>query len=232
MRVGKETSEEFWTIKGLKSGCLLSPILFCIYIAGLEEDFRIRNIGGVKIVMVRLWSLAYADDLVLLAENRVALNHMIGTLRSFSKNRKMILSEEKTNVLVFNRGRNSKKEKWVWEGKELEEVRTFKYLGFTFNRERNYNDHLKELAKKGITAAKKVWGLGEKRCRNDFKRRKMLFNYLVKRVMAYRCELWGWKDRKDLEKIQTDYYRWVLKLDICTPRYIIFEETKVDKIKI
>ena len=82
-------------------------------------------------------------------------------------------------------------------------MRTFKYLGFTFNREGNYNDHLKELAKKGTTVAKKLWGLGENRCRNDFKRRKMLFNYLVKSVMAYGCELWEWKERKELEKIQT-----------------------------
>ena len=95
VRVGKETSEEFWTIKGLKQGCVLSPILFCMYIAGLEEKFRIRNMGGVKIGKVRLWSLAYADDLVLLTDNRVALNDMIGTLRIFLKNRKMILSEEK-----------------------------------------------------------------------------------------------------------------------------------------
>ena len=105
MRVGEETSEEFWTIKGLKQGCVLSPILFCIYIARLEEDFRIRNIGGVKIGKVRLWSMAYADDLVLLAENRVALNDMIGTLRIFLKNRKMILSREKASFSIQRGGK-------------------------------------------------------------------------------------------------------------------------------
>ena len=51
-------------------------------------------------------------------------------------------------------------------------------------------------------------------------------------VMAYGCEIWSWKEQKGLEKIQMDYYRWVLRLDFCTPRYIIYEETKVEILKI
>ena len=232
VRVEGDFSEEFWTVKGLKQGCVLSPILFCIYIAGLEEDCKKRNVGGVKIGEKRLWSLAYADDLVLLAENREALVDMLDTLKKFLKSRKMILSEEKTKVLVFNRGRRSKKERWIWEGKELEEVRCFKYLGFTFNREGNYKDHIKDVQKKGMTAAKRTWGLGENRCKNDFARRRMLFSYLVRSVMEYGCEIWGWKERKELEKIQMDYYRWILRLDFNTPRHIMYEEIKVDKMKI
>ena len=91
---------------------------------------KMRNVGGVKIGNVRIWSLAYADDLVLLASNREALNDMLGTLSRFLKKRSLILSEEKTKVLVFNMGKNSKKEKWFWNGNELEEVRSLKYLSF------------------------------------------------------------------------------------------------------
>ncbi|OXU31213.1 hypothetical protein TSAR_007787, partial [Trichomalopsis sarcophagae] len=58
----------------------------------------------------------------------------------------------------FNRGRNSKKEKWPWGGKEFEETQSFKYLGFTFNGEGNYKEHISELAKKGIVKQqKKTW---------------------------------------------------------------------------
>ena len=35
VRVGEDFWEEFWTVKGLTQGCVLSPILFCIFIAGL-----------------------------------------------------------------------------------------------------------------------------------------------------------------------------------------------------
>ncbi|XP_023247685.1 prostatic spermine-binding protein-like [Copidosoma floridanum] len=47
---GKEgLSVEIWIKMGLRQGCLLSPALFCLYIAGLEEDFRARGVGGVLI---------------------------------------------------------------------------------------------------------------------------------------------------------------------------------------
>ena len=84
VRAEEGLSEEFWTTKGLRQGCILSPILFCLYIAGLEERYENRNIGGTVVGNKRIWSLAYADDLVILAENREALLDMCDTL-SFSE---------------------------------------------------------------------------------------------------------------------------------------------------
>ena len=60
----------------------------------------------------------------------------------------------------------------------------------------------------------------------------MLFQYLVKSVMEYGVEIWGWEEIKDFEKIKTDYFRWVLGLDFCTPRYIVYKETENNKLKI
>ena len=81
----------------------------------------------------------------------------------------------------------------------MEEVKTFKYLGFIINAEGNYKDHIKELKKKGVAAAKAVWGLGERACRYDINRRNMLFCYLVRSVIEYGVEIWGWEERKDLK---------------------------------
>ena len=88
--------------------------------------------------------------------------------------------------------------------------KSFKYLGFIFNDQGNYKEHLSELRRKGVAAAKKIWGLGEIKRKDDFQIGKMLFSYLVRSVMLYGVEIWGWVERKKLEKIQSDYYRWVL----------------------
>jgi len=45
-------------------------------------------------------------------------------------------------------------------------------------------------------------------------------------------ELWGWQERKELEKIMLDYVRWIFKLDFCTPRYIITRELGIEKLRI
>jgi len=53
----------------------------------------------------------------------------------------------------------------------------------------NYKEHIKELVRKGKMAVRKVWDLRERICRNDFKRRWMLFRYLVQSVMEYGVEV-------------------------------------------
>lgn len=49
VRIGERKSEEFWTRKGLRQGCPMSPspMLFNIYIMDLEEEMRKEQIGGV-----------------------------------------------------------------------------------------------------------------------------------------------------------------------------------------
>lgn len=44
---------------------------------------------------------------------------------------------------------------------------------------------IKELKKNGNVVLKQVWGLGERRFRDDFEKRMMLFTYLVLEVIMY-----------------------------------------------
>lgn len=72
----------------------------------------------------------------LLAKNKKALLEMMAIFKRFCKNRDLKLNTEKTKILVFNRKKKEKMERWKW-GKEVieeESVQNFKYLGFTFNR--------------------------------------------------------------------------------------------------
>lgn len=54
-----------------------------------------------------------------------------------------------------------RKEVWKWGKESIEEVQEFKYLGFTLSRRGDYEEHIRELGRKGRIAARKVWGLGE-----------------------------------------------------------------------
>jgi len=105
-------------------------------------------------------------------------------------------------------------------------------LGFTFNRKGNYKDHIRELCRKGRIAASRVWGLGERICKDDFSRRWVLYSYLVQSVMSYGVEIWGWEEKKELKNVMLDYVRWIFRLDFCTPRYIMMKELGLEKLKI
>lgn len=59
-----------------------------------------------------------------------------------------------------------------------------------------------------------------------------IFDSLVKSIMLYAAEVWGWKEEEKLEKLQVKFIKWTLRLDFNTPTYIVLEETKTDKIRI
>jgi len=154
VRTNEGMSESFETKKGVRQGCALSPLLFNMYMIGLEHRFKNRKIGGVEVGCERVWNLTYANDIVLLARNREALEDMMGTFKAYLREKGLELSVEKSKILIFGKGGKEKKVNWYWGGKEIEEVQSFKYLGFTFNRKGNYKEHIKELVRKGLWLGK------------------------------------------------------------------------------
>ena len=52
-----------------------------------------------------------------------------------------------------------------------------------------------------------------------------LFDALVGSTMTYGAEIWGWKRRDRIERMQERYIRWCLGVDYNTPGYAILMET-------
>jgi len=50
-----------------------------------------------------------------------------------------------------------------WEDKRIEEVQTYKYLGFVLSNKGNYKEHIRKLRGKGGMAARRIW-VSEKNC--------------------------------------------------------------------
>lgn len=85
IRTMEVLTDGFRTTLGVRQGCVLSPALFNLYVADLDKYMKIRNVEGIMVGDTRIWNLAYADDVVLIAKNREALNDMMQTLRKFRK---------------------------------------------------------------------------------------------------------------------------------------------------
>jgi len=107
IRMREGYTEEFKTRKSVRQDCVMSSIFFNIYMANLDiyNKMRMRHIGGVGISGNRIWSLAYADDIALVANNREAILDMMQTFKSFLREKKLKLCVEKTKMLSNNRRR-------------------------------------------------------------------------------------------------------------------------------
>ena len=79
IKLNGHMTEWFSVNSGLKQGCVLSPMLFNVFINSLVTDIKALDIGinsdGEKVGI-----LLYADDIVLIAENESDLQLLLDVL--------------------------------------------------------------------------------------------------------------------------------------------------------
>ncbi|XP_071650744.1 uncharacterized protein [Temnothorax longispinosus] len=233
-RVGKggESDGQFWTAKGLRQGCPLSPILFNLLIADIEDHIKKGGWGGVKLRGEKIYTLMYADDIALLAEEEQDMRSMISRLEGYLDRKGLTLSIEKSKVMRFRKGGGRKKKyDWRWKGKKLEEVKEFKYLGYTMKENGGQEAHIRERRRKAARVMREVWGIGKRMWKKDCKRRTWLYDTLIWTVMGYGAEVWGWKERREVEGIHERYLRWVLGVNWRTPGYMVRDELEREKMR-
>jgi len=129
VRVYGNTTNWFGTRKGVRQGYPFSPLLFAMVIADVEEVMKEEQIGGVWIGKNKIWTLPYADDLVLLAKNEESMKETMKSLERYLRNKNLQLNAEKSKMLCFRKGGGRRRRtKWRWKEKSIEEVTEFKYL--------------------------------------------------------------------------------------------------------
>ena len=84
LRVGNTTSNPISLGKGVKQGCPLSPILFNFFIEGILRGVESLN-HGYTMGETTLNSLAYADDLCLLCEDKAKLTPVLERVHAFAQ---------------------------------------------------------------------------------------------------------------------------------------------------
>ena len=127
VRIDGGQSEEFPIQRGVRQGCILSPKLFNLYTENIFKE--IDDIEGVKIGGRNVNNLRYADDTALLAESENQLQVILDAVRSRSERLGLRMNVKKTKVMVVRRTRDQKKANIYIDGKVLEQVKIFKYLG-------------------------------------------------------------------------------------------------------
>lgn len=189
VKIGEKYTEEFWTEMGVRQGCPLSPTLFNAYVADSEEEMRKGQVGGIVIGNRKIWTLIYADDIVLIADREEELKNMLRRFGKWLARKKMDLSAEKTKVLVFEKWKGKADREWKWGEEVIEEVKKMKYLGYILQKNENAERYIGERNRRAILAMRITWSLGT--FKDDYRRRMSMFESLVHSVALFRAEAWG-----------------------------------------
>ena len=128
VRVNGKQSEPFNVGVGLRQGCVLSPLLFIIYMNWIDRLSQTDEC--IRLGSFQISRLLFADDLVLLADSEPGLQRALNCFEAACSIAGMKISTAKSEILHLSRSPNQCC--LQVGGVSLKQVEKFKYLGVLF----------------------------------------------------------------------------------------------------
>ncbi|KAK3555889.1 hypothetical protein QTP86_029801, partial [Hemibagrus guttatus] len=152
VRIASCKSDLFLVHVGLRQGCLLSPVLFIVFMDRISR--RSQGLEGVRFGDHRISSLIFADDVVLLAPSSLDLQHALGRFAAECEAAGMRVSTSKSEAMVLDQ----KKVACTLQvgGEVLPQVEQFKYFGVLFTSEGRMD---REIDRRIGAAAAVMWSM-------------------------------------------------------------------------
>ena len=212
--------------RGVRQGCLLSPLLFSLYLNDLVECLERNGALGVELRDIRLYAMLYADDLILLAENDYDLKLQMDILGNYTIKWGMEIKRGKTKVIIFN-DPMKRKENGIFysvNNRIIRITKSYKYLGVILNNKHSYKAHVDVIVEKAnkclftLITKNKEW--------KGFEPTLLLylFDHLISPILSYGCKIWGNRRWDDIEKIHLFICKYALGVKKSTPSDGIYAE--------
>jgi hypothetical protein len=113
LRLGDGITQTFPVTTGLKEGSVLSPLLFSIFIADIEErvlgptaQFNFLH-GDCYFEGILVNGLMFADDLVIFARSERALRARLKLLEVYAMGKKLTVNTGKCEIVAFGSKRDN-----------------------------------------------------------------------------------------------------------------------------
>jgi len=196
---GGQLTSSFTVRTGVRQGCLLSPFLFLLVIDWAMKVSTEHQRNGIQWTLLeQLDDLDFADDLALLSHSHQQMQLKTSELARTSITTGLKIHEGKTKILKINA---RSQDPVTLNGKELEEVDTFTYLGSIIDKEGGTDADVKARIGKARAAylqLKSIWSAREVSTQTKIR----LYNSNVKSVLLYGAETWR-TTKSTIKKVQT-----------------------------
>lgn len=207
----QSTSEDIQIRRGVRQGCVLSPLLFNLYSETIFREALDRIQGGIKFNGIPINNIRYADDTVIIANDIQELQSIIDSVVHYSEMFGLHLNVSKTKLLVFSKTPINAHLRV--KGQTIEQVTSIKYLGANINSQCNPK---REIFSR-IEQARKIFV----RMKSFFTRRDLsaelrtrMARCYVFSVLLYGCESWTLDSQteKRIEAFEMYVYRRMLRI--------------------
>ena len=129
--LGQISTQWIQNNRGVKQGCVMSPLLFNTYIEELLTRIRVSR-RGARIGNKTIGCLAFADDLVIIGEKREDMEELLRITSEYGEEWQVKFSANKCEVMKYN---SRDEGQWKLGDSILEVVENYKYLGIEVSNE-------------------------------------------------------------------------------------------------
>ncbi len=203
VNINGNLTDWFYTTNGCRQGDVTSPTAFSILINDLLKEVKASEIG-IKINDILLNVLAYADDIVLLAESPEQLQKLINIVQTWCNKYRLVINPNKSKIVHF-RNPPKQRSKYAFklgnDGCDLDTVENYKYLGTFFDEYLTFGKATGVLS----TAANRALGGMINKFKSmrgmNYKTYTKMYNSMVCPVMDYGSAVWGSKSIEKLDHV-------------------------------
>ena len=216
IRLGNKITDTFQVNQGVKQGCILSPLLFNIFLSDLvprtnNDDCKPLKVSDSKNISCILW----ADDLILLSETEEGFQNMLQNLSKYVEENRMEINRDKTKCIIFNKTGKFFRRSYQLNNEIIYTTNSYKYLGFIVTPSGEINTGLKDLKDRALRAYYKL--------KNSLGRYFMLcpatsiclFDSLIKPILLYNSDFWGclkMPKNNPIENVHTTFCKELLRV--------------------
>lgn len=210
--------------RGVLQGEVLSPLLFSLFLADLETFLLEKGCHGLSINSAKeVVLLAYADDLVLLANTPTEVNRKLTALAEYCAKFSLTVNTSKTNIVIFRKNRCRVPFEYFnfAENEKIKVVDSYVYLGTTFHRNCRFDisfDKTMSNCKFAITTALRTIDKLKITAWQDIN---TIFDSLIASIALYGAEVCGPSKADSFEKIQNLFFKRLLKLPLNCPTHAL-----------
>ena len=133
VRINGAYSSPFSSENGVRQGDNQSSMLFNCHINDLLKTLRESDLG-IEVNNIKINCLAYADDLVLIADSPKMLNGLLQLLQKWCSEWMVVINTDKTKIVHFRKlNRPISRVQYKIGNSVIEIVPNYKYLGVIMN---------------------------------------------------------------------------------------------------
>ena len=190
VRINSNLSDSFKPRRGVRQGCILSPLIFNMFLQHvINESGIINDDHGIRIQGLTINYLAYADDIDIMTDNRHSCMVQTQKLSSKAAEYGLDVSKLKTEVMISTKQAVAPANISIQGGFVLKETKSFKYLGQIIQSDGHHDNEIKKRCACAMSALNRLFVLWKVK-KLSVKTKLRIYQSLVLSVLTYGCETW------------------------------------------